>query len=101
MYILVTDKGDLELRDSDNMRAFSIVLEAQSAPVSGLTAIGAQAEDANHYWLDANAVAELSGRIKDQQWVQDFRAMLANVAPYGYYDSSKNLVKAHVEAIDA
>ena len=49
MYILVTDKGDLELRDSDNMRAFSIVLEAQSAPVSGLTAIGAQANRCNEY----------------------------------------------------
>ena len=101
MYILVTEKGVLELRESDNMRAFSIVLEAQSVPVSGLTEIGALAEDNDHYWLDADAVEELSGRIRDQQWVQDFRTMLEKVAPYGYFDRSTNRVKAHVETLDA
>ena len=101
MYILVAEKGDLELCDSDNMRAFSIVLETHSAPVSRLTEIGALAADNDHFWLDADAVKELSGRIKDQQWVRDFRAMLDSVEPYGYYDRAANRVKAHVERADA
>jgi hypothetical protein len=101
MYILVTGKGDLELCDCDNMRAFSIVLETHSAPVGGLTEIGALAADNEHYWLDADAVEEFSGRIKDQQWVRDFRAMLESVEPYGYYDRAANRVKAHVEQANA
>jgi hypothetical protein len=101
MYILVTEKGDLELCDSENMRAFSIVLEAHSVPVSRLTEIGALAADNDHYWLDADAVEELCVRNKDQQWVRDFRAMLDSVEPYGYYDRAANRVKAHVERADA
>jgi len=101
MYILVTEKGDLELCDSDNMRAFSILLETHSAPVSGLTEIGVLAADNDHYWLDADAVEELSVRNKDQQWVRNFRAMLESVEPYGYYDRAANRVKAHVEQVNA
>jgi hypothetical protein len=101
MYILVTKKGDLELCDSDNMRVFSIVFEVPSAPVSALTEIGALAADNDHYWLDADAVEELSVRNKDQQWVLDFRAMLESVEPYGYYDRAANRVKAHVQQANA
>jgi hypothetical protein len=101
MYILVTSNGELALRDCDNMRAFAIVLEVDDAPVTRLAEIGSTAEDSRNYWLDAGAVMELSGRKHDQQWVRDFRAMLASAAPYGFYDEVTNKVKAHVELIDA
>jgi len=100
MYILVTSNGHLRLQDCDNMRAFSIILEANDAPVTRLAEIGSMAEDDDNYWLDAGAVEELSGRNHDLQWVQDFRAMLASAAPYGFYDEVTNKVKAHVETID-
>jgi hypothetical protein len=32
--------------------------------------------------------------------VRDFRAMLASVAPYGYFDMGNNRVKAHLETSD-
>jgi len=101
MYILVASNGDLRLQDSDNMRAFAIVLEVNDAPVTRLAEIGSRAEDNENYWLDAGAVEELSGRTHDLQWVQDFRAMLASAAPYGFYDEVTNKVKAHVETVDA
>jgi len=69
--------------------------------VSGLTEIGVLAADNDHYWLDADAVEELSVRNKDQQWVRNFRAMLESVEPYGYYDRAANRVKAHVEQVNA
>ena len=78
------------------MRAFSIVAESTLAPLTSLQKIATSAEQ-NHYWLDAAAVEELSGRGNDQQWIDQFRAMLASVAPYGYYDQTTNRVKAHVE----
>ena len=83
------------------MRAFAIVLESPDAPVTRLTEIGSMDEDNESYWLEANAVCELSERKHDQQWVQDFRAMLASAAPYGFYDEATNKVKAHVEPVDA
>ena len=78
------------------MRAFSIVPDRADTPLTRLREMATEAED-NHYWLSADAVEELSPRRDDQQWVRDFRAMLASVAGYGYYDEETNRVKAHVE----
>ena len=50
-----------------------------------------------HYWLDADAMVELSGRKDDQQWVAGFWDMLAKVEAYGYSDMEKKQVKAHVD----
>ena len=100
MYILVKSDGGLMLQDCDHMRAFAIVLEALDAPVRRLAEIGSRAEDNESYWLDASAVCELSGRKHDQQWVEDFHAMLASAAPYGFYDEATDKVKAHVEPFD-
>lgn len=99
MYLRVTQKGELSLQDCDNLRAFAIVLDAADASLTALAEIATPAED-DHYWIDAYAVEELSQRKQDQQWLRDFRAMLAAVAPYGYYDKAGNRVKAHVEIAD-
>lgn len=99
MYIRVTANGDLSLQDIDNMRAFSIVAEVRDASVQRLADIGTLTDD-NDYWLDADAVLELSGRKHDQQWVDGFWNMLASVAAYGYYDEATKQVKAHVELVD-
>ena len=96
MIVNVAKNGALSLRDSDNMRAFSIVCDGAGASLERLQQIAVPAEE-NHYWLDADAVLELSGRQQDQQWQADFRAMLESVAPYGYFDHKTNRVKAHVE----
>ena len=99
MYIRVEQNGELSLQDCDNLRAFAIVLDAPDVSLLPLVEIATAVED-NHYWLGADAVEELSPRKHDQQWVQDFRAMLASVEPYGYYDKATNRVKAHVEIAD-
>ena len=96
MYILIAADGQLSLEDSDNMRAFSIVEEEGGAAATRLATLATPAED-QHYWLDANAVIELSGRGDDQQWVQGFWDMLAQVEAYGYSDMQNKRVKAHVE----
>jgi hypothetical protein len=99
MYIEVAASGVLSLQDSDNFRTFAIVRANAAAPLARLAEMGSAAED-DHYWLDVDAVLELSGRKHDQPWLRDFRAMLASVAPYGYFDTSNNRVKAHVETSD-
>lgn len=96
MHIFIADSGELTLRDSDNMRAFSIVEENSGSAARWLADIAMPAAE-HHYWLDANAVIELSGRMQDQAWVEGFWDMLASVEAYGYSDMENKRVKAHVE----
>lgn len=96
MYLLIAANGKLSLEDSDNMRAFSIVEEESGLAATQLSVIATPAEE-KHYWLDANAVIELSGRKGDQQWVAGFWDMLARVEAYGYSDMKNERVKAHVD----
>jgi len=99
MYIRVAENGQLGLQDSDNFGAFAIVRAGRAAPLARLEEMAIAAGD-NHYWLDADAVLELSGRKHDQQWVRDFRAMLESAAPHDYFDTTNNRVKAHMETTD-
>lgn len=96
MYIFIAADGRLSLRDSDDMRSFSIVEEQCGSADKWLAAI-AEAAGGQHYWLDATAVVKLSGRMQDEAWVGKFRDMLASVEAYGYSDMENNRVKAHVE----
>ncbi len=96
MYILIAANGQLSVEDGENMRAFSIVEEESGSAATRLSAIATPAEE-QHYWLDADAVVELSGRKNDQQWVKGFWDMLAKVEAYGYSDMDKRQVKAHVD----
>lgn len=98
MYIFIAADGRLTLRDSDNMRAFSIVEEECGAAGKWLASISISAAGED-YWLDANAVIELSGRKQDEAWVEGFWNMLASVEAYGYSDMQHERVKAHVETI--
>jgi hypothetical protein len=96
VYLLIAANGKLSLKDSDNMRAFSIVEEDSGLAATRLSAIATPAGE-QHYWLDANAVVELSGRDNDQQWVKEFWDMLVKVEAYGYSDMANKRIKAHVD----
>ncbi len=96
MYISIAANGQLSLEDSDNMRTFSIVEEESGSAATQLSAIASAAEE-DHYWLDAEAVVELSGRKDDPHWVKGFWDMLAKVEAYGYSNMDKKRVKAHVD----
>lgn len=97
MYLLIAADGQLSMQDIDNMRAFAIIEEEDGSARTSLGDIAAAAED-NHYWIDADAVIELSGRNDDQIWIEGFWDMLAKVEAYGYSDMALKRVKAHVGA---
>jgi hypothetical protein len=100
MFISISPDGDLNLEDVDNMKVFSIVEAAGASDLgkaaSALADIAEAAED-DHYWIDAEAVIQLSVRSEDPQWVENFWAMLKMVEAYGYSDLQAKRVKAHVE----
>lgn len=95
MYLLIAADGQLSMQDVDNMRAFAIIEEKDGSARTALGDIAAAAED-NHYWIDADAVIELSGRNDDQIWIEGFWDMLAKVEAYGYSEMALKRVKAHV-----
>ena len=95
MYILVSTNGDLSLQEEDNFREFSIVDESDGLASTALAAIAEPAEE-EHFWLDANAVIELSTQRSDQQWVDQFWEMLGKVEAYGYSNMTTQQVKAHL-----
>ena len=99
MYLNVTDAGVLSLEEVDDFKRFHIA--APPAQVSGTGASDAfleLSEDAGegHYWLDADAIAALSGRVDDPDWMQNFWAMLEKSEPYGFADVQGRRIKAYV-----
>jgi hypothetical protein len=97
MYIQIAADNSLSLEDTDNMKAFSIVEAVTGQSVMALAEIAEAAGD-NHYWIDANAVIQLSSQNDNPQWVNGFWDMLKMVEAYGYSDMENKRVKAHVES---
>ncbi len=96
MYILIAVDGSLSLEEADNIKAFSIIENSPGSQSSEFSAMAESAEE-NHYWIDAEAVIELSARAGDQQWVEEFWNMLKKSEPYGYSDLVNKRIKAHIE----
>ena len=96
MYIQITADGGLTLEDIDDMKAFSIVEAVAGGSTLALANIAEPAEG-NHYWIDAEAVIQLSSKGSDPQWVAGFWDMLGKVEAYGYSDLQAKRIKAHVE----
>lgn len=96
MKLVVTEDGQLALADAENFRAFHIepaqVLGDGWASAAAFAAIASTADEPDHFWLDAEAVAKLGS---GPEWQEKFWAMLKKVEPYGYADLARRRIKAH------
>ncbi|MGI9316218.1 MAG: hypothetical protein ACR2QW_02700 [bacterium] len=100
MFLLIEKDGSLSLRESDDMKSFCIVeLTGSLKQVKDCPALTKIAEPIgdDHFWIDAEAIVQISPQNHDAQWVSRFWDMLKKVEPYGYADMTTNRVKAHVE----
>lgn len=99
MKLVVSVDGKLSIDEADNFRGFHVepanALGERWAAVPEFASIATPAEEADHFWLDADAVAGLPERA-DAEWREKFWAMLKKVEPYGYADMALRRVKAHV-----
>jgi hypothetical protein len=87
------------LEEIDDFKRFHI--SAAPAQLSGQGAspdFGRIAADAGagHFWLDADAIIELSAKAGDDAWQSAFWDMLAKAEPYGFADVGGRRLKAHV-----
>jgi len=96
MYIQVASNGSLTLEDVDNMEAFAVVEAVAGGSAQALVDIAEPVED-DHYWIDAEAVIQISPKKHDPHWVSAFWDMLKKVEAYGYSNLQTGRVKAHVE----
>ena len=99
MKILINQDGKLNLEEPDDFNRFSIVDLSPTRERKALDAISVRAGD-DHYWIDAEAVIDLSNRSHDPEWIDLFWSMLKKVEPYGYADLENRRVKAHIETQD-
>ena len=102
MILLCGQGQSLSLDDDENFKAFDIVI-AENGPADPMengafAGMAEAAEEPGHYWIDAEKVVGLSGRVDDPVWKGKFQDMLKTVEKYGYSDLSKGLIKAHVKA---
>ena len=99
MHILASTSGTISLQDETNFKEFMILSElgSEEQTADAIADITASA-DGHEYWLYAESIFNLSPLKDDLQWVADFWKMLKTVEKYGFFDSEKKLVKAHVRS---
>ena len=98
MILELSNDGALKLDDAENFGSFHISAERKLLNVSfEFSKIGNDAGD-RHFWLNADAIIELSGKSNDVKWNKSFWAMLTKVEKFGYSDVENRFIKAHVES---
>ncbi len=100
MKLVLAEDGTLSIAEAENFRGFHIEpaagLGASWATVPPFASIATPADEKDHFWIDADALASLPGERGDAGWQDRFWAMLKKVEPYGYADLAARRVKAHV-----
>ena len=99
MYLRLENDGRLVLEEIDDFRRFHIVAAAEL--VAGEAASPdfrriAEAAGEGHFWLNADALVELSAKAGDEVWRSAFWNMLAKAEPYGFADVQGRRLKAHL-----
>lgn len=99
MYLKISSDRSVSLEDADDFKRFNILVD--NPPPADWQTNGpfqVMAEDAGegHHWLDADAVAKLSPRRDDDAWLTAYWNMLTGAERYGFYDSARRKIKAHV-----
>tara|TARA_B100000575_G_C23047920_1_gene603219 strand:- start:285 stop:587 length:303 start_codon:yes stop_codon:yes gene_type:complete len=98
MYLKIHADGSLALEEADDFGRFEIrsavdlKLEHLSEEFSKIS----EPTDDDRYWIDAKAIAELSSRGDDLDWVNAYSAMLEKAEIYGFADVARKKIKSHV-----
>lgn len=96
MYVQISADGNVSLEDIDNFKAFSIVTDLLVENWPPNVKAMMSAADESRFWLDADAVIDLSPKHGDTAWVDQFWAILKAAERYGFSDVEGRRIKAHV-----
>ncbi len=96
MIVAIAPAGPAALAEQDDFKGLKVTLTRGDTVERALALLGAsEAAEVDHIWIRADALRALATR--SAEWGAAFAAMLAKVAPYGWYDPALARVKAHVE----
>lgn len=99
MIIAVTSTGQIELRDANNFRAFSILdetgnSERLAAALSGLATV---TPDGQAAWVRQDKVPHLMTPEATADWRSAYEAMIAAARKFGWVNGEDGTVRAHIE----
>ena len=91
------ESGRIELEEPDDFGALKVVARGGRSREQLADAFGSggRLED-EHVFLSASALEGWAGD-RDPGWSEQFRAMLAAVERFGWYDPATDEVRAHLE----
>lgn len=96
MIVTVPATGPARLDEQGDFKALKVAADPGAPDARVLDALGATAADEpGHVWIPAARLRGLAAPADG--WEEAFAAMLAKVEPYGWYDRTRDAVKAHVE----
>jgi predicted transcriptional regulator len=100
MFVKLSVTGQVTLEESDNFRAFKLVIEGDPTRLDqakrALANI-AEIEDPTHAWIFEQALRQRPELAQDATWQQNLGAMMEKAKPHGWIDEQKQAIKAHIE----
>ena len=96
LYLLVGANGLISLKDHENFRSFDILIENNDRSIltrSKDFLLISEDLGNGHYWLEAEAVARLSLKYEDSNWIKLYWEMLEKAESFGYFDPIKLKLK--------
>ena len=98
MYLSIHPDGSLTLEEADDFGRFEIrsAIDLRSGHFSKDFAKISEPTNDGRYWIDAEAIAELSSRRGELEWFTAYSAMLEKAEIYGFADVARKKIKSHV-----
>jgi len=100
MIVKLTADRQILLDESDNFRAFKLVIEGRLEDLDAArAALAGTAElvDADTAWVSQDALRTQTEVDTDTAWQQAFAEMIETARPHGWIDDARKAIKAHVE----
>src|SRR5689334_15663665 len=96
MIVEIETGREARLLERDDFSALAVRAGPATPTAAVAAALGGREAEEDHVWIPAEGLRALAAPA-DDDWETSFRAMLAKVEPFGWYDAGSGHVKAHVE----
>jgi hypothetical protein len=104
LFVKLSAAGELQFEDRDNFRSFKLVVEGNRGKLDEVRrAVAGKAElpDAETAWIFEAALRAWPGIARNDEWQQNFSAMIEKARPHGWIDEQRKAIKAHIEWVAA
>ncbi len=99
--VIVVDGDSVRLDDPEDLKGFKVVVPSgdETTVTQALKSVG-RLVDRETAWIRAGAVRALAHGRVDDDWDEEFEAMLGYAASKGWLSDDGSEIRAHVEWLD-